>query len=65
MNGKIHRQCWWMQRSCCLNRPSAKALGPKKHRASATHEITLKMGTGHVKVLAASKPKGGAAGNRR
>jgi hypothetical protein len=65
MHGRIHRQCCWMQGTCGLNRPSAKALGPKKHRASATNEITLKMGTGRVKVLAASKTKGGAAGNRR
>jgi hypothetical protein len=29
MNGKIHRQCWWMQGTCGQNRTSAKALGAK------------------------------------
>jgi hypothetical protein len=29
MNGKAHRQYWWMRGICGLNRPSAKALGAK------------------------------------
>jgi hypothetical protein len=29
MNGKTHRQCWRMQKTFGLNRPSAKALGAK------------------------------------
>jgi hypothetical protein len=29
MNGKTHRQCWWMQNIFGLNRPSAKAPGAK------------------------------------
>jgi hypothetical protein len=29
MNGKIHRQCWWVQGICGQNRPSTKALSAK------------------------------------